>query len=143
MKKFAFVALLLVCFTSSLAHAGDWSFSATTSGAAATRTINIRVNPSAADVSQAAYIYIAAFYQGQIFFITGTGLNSTISGVYLWSPGAPVPVFTATNLQSPTDLSVYVGDTAGLSGIEVWVGYGRTESDMLLGGKYARVYTFP
>lgn len=129
----------------SCAPAANWSISGGLAGTA----FNLAIRPDPADYYQPGKLYVIALSGGRLYFLKNRGTvfftTSPIGDfdVVAWSGGA-LPVFISLDMLDPTiTFSLQLGSTAGLSGVELWAGYGLTESDLLAKGKYARVYVFP
>lgn len=99
-------------------------------------SITATIMPDAADVGTAANIWMGASYQGQWYLRDGLEWR-------LFNDG-PLPIaITGQVLSSTTEVQVVSNlDISSLSGLEIYVGYGRDESDMRSSpGKLARIYT--
>lgn len=111
------------------------AFSATASGAASNLSLTANLSIGDADVGQTGKVYLAADTGGGWFVHNGAGWVS-------WSSGT-LPVYSTGVLASRSIEVVRNTDLSALGGTQVYVGYGRTESDMLASGKYGLVYTVP
>ena len=111
------------------------AFSATASGAASNLTLTASLGIGDADVGQPGNVYLAADTGSAWFVHNGAGWVS-------WS-GGPLPVYSAGTLTNRSIEAARNADLSALGGTQVYVGYGRSESDMLANGKYGLVYTVP
>ena len=122
----------------------NWSISGGLYG----EVFNFAVRPDPADYYRPGNLYVAAVAGGRLYFLKNRGnvffTTSPIGDfdVVPWTGGA-LPAFTSLDLDPTITFSLKLGDTAGLTGVEVWAGYGLSESDLLGNGKYARLYAFP
>lgn len=134
-----FVVLLTATFLSgreSTAFAAPTpTFSATASGAASNLTLTASLGIGDADVGQPGKVYLAADTGGGWFVHNGASWVP-------WSSGT-LPVYSAGTLTSRGIEVARNTDLSALGGTQVYVGYGRSESDMLANGKYGLVYTVP
>ena len=126
----------------------NWSISGGISGSASQQVLNLAIRPGPDDYYRPGNLYIAALAGSRVFFLKNRGnvffTTSPVGDfdVVAWTGGA-LPVFTSIELEPTITFSLKVGDTTGLSGIEVWAGYGLNDDDLLAKGKYARVNVFP
>lgn len=111
------------------------TFNATASGAASSLTVVANVSVADADLNQAGSIYMAANTGNAWYFHNGTGWVP-------WTSGAFPPYFTGTLTSRSFDV-IRDTDASFLGGTQVYVGYGRSESDMLNNNKVGMVYTLP
>ncbi len=101
-------------------------------------TLTVRVQPDATEIGQPLKFYIGAVFQGQVF------IKTTDSGWRLWAPGSPIPSIRSETGSSSHSISVLDGslDLTAFSGAKVYVGYGRSEAEMLgAAGHLQQVYT--
>jgi hypothetical protein len=103
--------------------------------------ITATIQPDAADVGRSVNVWMAANFQGAWYLRDGNAWTSYQSGPY------PVAMRNIT-LSASTPITVVRGmDVTALSGIQIYVGYGVSEQDMLTSpGKLASlnpVMTFP
>ena len=61
-----------------------------------------------------------------------------------WTPGSALPVFaTVTAGSGMSEINVITDlDVSGIPGVPVYMGYGTSETDMLVNGKFALIHTF-
>lgn len=131
--SFACVATVLA---QSPALAG--SITADSPGAMPRPALTVRVQPDAAEIGQPLKFYIGAVFQGQVF------VKSADVGWQLWVPGSPIPVYRTEAGAALHTINVLDGslDLSALSGVKLYVGYGRSEAEMLgTVGHLQRVYT--
>lgn len=128
------LSLTLLLGHGSAALAGPTaSFSAAASGPVTNLTLTATINPADADVGQAGVSYLAANFKGTWFVNNGAA----------WSQyqGPAVPTYSSGPITSRTFDVVRNADVSSLIGAQIYVGYGRSESDMTTNGKFAMVYT--
>jgi len=129
------LAGVIVAFAALAAQAQ--SFSATPSGAPRALILDAVIAPATQDVGRTINIYVAAELAGQLYARRSDGS---------WAPlSSPLSIYrTAVAGQSHT-VSVTDGSidlsAAVLDGLNIYVGYGQSEQDMLANSKFARVYT--
>ncbi len=79
-------------------------------------------------------IYVAALYQGSIYFHNG-------STWVVWSNGAMPPYATGVALSQDRTVPIVKDmDVSGLKGLTVLVGYGENESDMMDNSVWSTIY---
>lgn len=130
---FVFATLI---FATSPTAAG--TISADPPGAMPRSTLTVRVQPDSAEIGQPLKFYIGAVFQGQIF------IKGEATDWRLWVPGSPIPVYRTETGGASHTVNVLDGslDLSALSGVKLYVGYGRTEAEMLgTAGHLQRVYT--
>ncbi len=109
------------------------TFSATASGTTSNLTLTASLSIGDADVERNGNIYLAALVGSTWYLHNGS--------TWMQSSGGPLPVYSVGPL---TNRSIEVLRNTNLSaygGTQIYVGYGRNESDMLTNGKYGLVYT--
>lgn len=106
----------------------------TVSGSSATATLS----PDPGDVGKPADIWMGAVYQGTLYIRDGS--------TWVRHAGGPLPVaIRGQTLAAATPVTVVEQiDFSGLPGLDIYVGYGTSEQDMLTSpGKMAKIYTVP
>jgi len=93
------------------------------------------IAPNPADIGLAVKVYVAAIVGTTLYLKSPAG----------WTPytGGTVPVaaaMTASSSMRVNVASLSSVDNAALSGVQIWLGYGTTEADML-SGKYSLIGT--
>lgn len=134
--KFLMSALLLLTLVASAATvsaAPTASFSAATTGNAASLTLAVTVNVADADVGLNGNYYLGYLLNGAWAFLTPQGWVNYSTGT--------VPVYANGPLASVSGVAISNADVRSLVGAQVYVGYGRTQSDMIDNGKNAMVFT--
>ena len=111
------------------------TFSATSSGAANGLTVVANVGVGDGDVNQPGSIYLAADIGSGWYLHNGTAWVA-------WTSGALPPYYTGALSSRSFDV-IRNTDMSSLGGTQIYVGYGRSESDMLNNGKVGLVYTVP
>ena len=131
--------LLRICGVAACAGAACASPAAraaeiTLTSASATQVI-AKIAPDVADVGKPASVWMAASYGGALYLRKGANWT-------LYSGGA-LPAALSTPLSAATPVTVVDGiDLSGLPGLDLYVGYGSNEQDMLNSrGKLAKVHT--
>jgi uncharacterized protein (DUF1501 family) len=91
------------------------------------------IAPNPADLNRTVSVYVAAIVGATLYLKSPSG----------WKPysGGPVPV--AATMTASSSMRINVAnlanvDNTALSGVQIWLGYGTTEADML-SGKYSLV----
>lgn len=128
--------LLLLTLTASISTASAApaaSFSATASGTTSSLSLSVAVNVADADVGMNGLYYLGYLYQGTWHFLTPQG--------WVIYTGGTVPVYTSGPLASASGQVISNVDLRDLVGAQVYLGYGRSQSDMIDNGKNALVYT--
>lgn len=124
-------------YTSS-AVTTNFSAAAETSGSASNSTISLNLNVDSRDKGKEGYLYIAALYKNQAFFFNNGG-----SSVVLFNGGqeaATLPTFSKLILANGKYPLFNNINLSALTGIELFAGYGRTQSDMVKNIKFTRIY---
>lgn len=111
------------------------SFSATTSGSTSALTVVANIGIGDADLNQQGSMYLAADIGSGWYLHNGTGWVA-------WTGGALPPYYTGGLSSRSFDVIRNV-DMSFLGGTQIYVGYGRSESDMLSNNKAGLVYTVP
>ena len=132
--------LSFVCVATVLAQSPAWaeSISADSPGAMPRPTLTVRVQPDAAEIGQLLKFYVGAVFQGQVF------IKSANAGWQLWVQGSPITVYRTEAGAASHTINVLDGsiDLSAFSGAKLYVGYGRTEAEMLgTAGHLQRVHT--
>jgi hypothetical protein len=125
--------LTLAMLMNAAAAAPTASFSAATTGNAASLTMAVTVNVADADVGLNGNYYLGYLLNGAWAFLTPQGWVNYSSGT--------VPVYANGPLASVSGVAISNADVRSLVGAQVYVGYGRTQSDMIDNGKNALVFT--
>lgn len=114
--------------------AGAFAITPTVAGSASNLTLGATITAASADAGKSGQLYVAALLPstGQIYSLTSTGWLA-VSGLSLL-PYASVTLGTHT-ISIANQLNV-----SGLTGLQVYAGYGLNLSDMLSGAKYAELY---
>lgn len=111
---------------------------ATAQGDAQSYGLSLSFTPLPDDLTQTLNIYVAAKIDDRSYLLDGSGA---------WlppRPGAPLPV--ARRVAASGAMTVQVlskQNLQGLGGAEIYLGYGRDDTDLLAGGKYTRAYVLP
>lgn len=132
--------LSFACLAAGLAQspALAGSITADSPGAMPRPTLTVRVQPDVAEIGQPLKFYIGAVFQGQVF------VKSAEAGWQLWVPGSPLPVYRTEAGAASHTIDALDGslDLSAFSGVKLYVGYGRTEAEMLgTLGHLQRVHT--
>lgn len=125
--------LTLAMLMNAATAAPTASFSAATTGNAASLTMAVTVNVADADVGLNGNYYLGYLLNGAWAFLTPQGWVHYSSGT--------VPVYANGPLASVSGVAISNADVRSLVGAQVYVGYGRTQSDMIDNGKNALVFT--
>lgn len=110
------------------------AFEIVASGTNSNLDLSAKITVSSADQGAYGSIYLAARLGSAWFFHNGSG----------WTPwnGGTIPVYFNGNLTSRTVTLASGLDGASLAGGQIIVGYGRSETEMLVAARYATIYTF-
>ncbi|MDO9316734.1 MAG: ice-binding family protein [Gammaproteobacteria bacterium] len=127
------LSLTLLMNTAAAAPAA--SFSAAASGTTSRLSLTVTVNVADADVGLNGNYYLGYQHKGAWAFLTQQGWVPYSSGT--------VPVYANGPLASATGQVISNADLSALVGAQVYLGYGRTQTDMINNGKNALVYTVP
>jgi hypothetical protein len=101
----------------------------------ATMSLVPKIDPR--DSGKDGYLYVAALYQGKIYFFHDGG-RALIP--YESKQNAVVPVFRKDKLNNTAIPLFSQVNLTALSGIEIFAGYGLTQSDMVNNSKFKRIY---
>lgn len=123
--------------TGMIAPAAAQTFSADFSGTG-NQTLSVVVKPKTADVGATANIYIGAYKSPNWFFLVSQGNGKFTAQA--WTGGA-IPVYTSQTLANSNNLSLTVGDLTGLAGMDIYVGYGKSEAELLSAKTYGVLQT--
>lgn len=107
-------------------------------GAMPRPSLTVHVQPDSAEIGQPLNFYVAALFQGQI------AVKDQASIWRLLVPGSPIPVHRSETGAASHTIGVLDGslDLSALSGVKLYVGYGRSEAEMLgTAGHLQRIYT--
>lgn len=129
------MATWLAALGTSAMAAPTPTFTATASGAASDLTVVANVGIGDADAGQPGSIYLAADIGSGWYLHNGTGWIPWTSG--------PLPTYYTGTLSSRSFDVIRNTDLSFLGGTQVYVGYGRTESDMLTNSKLGLIYSVP
>lgn len=131
MTRYALAFALTIAFVGNAPAA---QYTAVASGGNSKLTLTASITPDTADVGQTVNTYVSARVVNQLYFLDSTGtFTPLVSGMALPVAGKMV----AGNGISQSIVSGI--DVSNLLGVEIWVGYGKTEADLLT-GKYGQVY---
>lgn len=124
----AIVAFILIL--AGQAQAGSIDLAQVTS-----TEVTATVQPDSSDIGKKANIWMGAIYGGTLFLRNGASWAPYSGGAY------PVAIGNTT-LTASMPISVVSGyDVAQMLGLQLYLGYGATESDMLTSpGKMAQIY---
>ena len=104
-------------------------------GQATADRVTAIIEPDAADVNASANIWLGAVYGTTLYLNDGAN----------WVPYArgPFPIAKSVTLSASQSVTVVDHiDISGLEGLQLYVGYGVDEQDMLTSpGKLAKIYT--
>lgn len=107
---------------------------ANASGTNKNLTMTSSINVDHSHAGQTGNIYVAAIFNGMVFFNNGTGWVQ-------WTSGTFTPYASNVTL-GDRSVDVLAGlDVSGLSGAVVLVGYGKNDSDLINSSAYETVYT--
>lgn len=112
-------------------------FSATVASvlAGSVLTLTGKININAADVGQVGNIWVAGTYAGKVYYYDGKSWA-------LWTSGDLPPFFSGT-LPSTFSPSLFQQtNIAGLTGVNIYIGYGLNLTDMVNRKLYSLVYQF-
>ncbi len=130
-------------------QAKPWSISATNLGSGASQVNLQLIFAPPVDERNGSYnLYIAGWYQGQLFFATLNNGNLVIVP-YL---GGEFPVYAianGTDLYQPDTAnsfnaqtwSIRLGDLSPFHGLNIYAGFGRSASDMLNKGQFKNIFS--
>ena len=110
------------------------SFSATATGTNVNLTLVGIIQIAAADMGSNGVIYLGARLNDLWYFQNASG------GWVSWT-GGTIPTYYSGPLVDRTVSIVQDFDVRSLLGIQVYVGYGRDELDLVQNHKYSAVYT--
>jgi len=125
--------LLMTAYGTTALAAPAPSFSATASGTTNNLSVTATVNIGDADIGKNGNFYLGFNFNQIWYFNNGTGWVQYVSGA--------LPIYATGPLASRSGEVVRNADLSSLVGGQLYVGYGLTESDMLVNAKYAMVYT--
>lgn len=106
--------------------------------AASATSVTASIAPDASDVGKPANIWMGAIFQGVLYLRDGS--------TWTRHSGGPYPVATSIGklLASNPVTVVDQLDISALAGLDLYVGYGASEQDMLSSpGKLAKIHTVP
>jgi len=105
-------------------------------GAANTAGVTAIIAPDAAEINVPTNVYIGAVWNGMLFMRNG--------GTWIQQWTGPLPVaLPNTSLSASQTVPVVDFDIAGLTGLDVYVGYGGSEASLTLPGHLGKIYTMP
>lgn len=108
--------------------------SASTEGTNQNLSLTANINVAGNLINQTGSIWVAALWNGAVFFNTGTG--------WVAYAGGPYPAYASNVPLADRGISVISGlDVSSLTGAIVIVGYGTTQQEMLDNQQYNIVYT--
>lgn len=106
------------------------------SGSMSSLSLNATIQPVTGDLNRTVNVYVGGRLGAQWFLRAGADWVP-------WSGGA-LPVYASMAASAVIDIPVALNmDVRGLSGAEVYVGYGQNDADMLSNLKFGLVYTVP
>lgn len=136
-KQQLLIGLLSLVFAAALVGtvqaATTASFSAIAGGTTDNLSMSATVNLADADVGRRGSYYLGFTYQKVWFFHNGQG--------WVEYTGGTIPTFAAGTLSSGTATVLNNMDLSERIGARFYIGYGRTQNDMISNGKYSQVYT--
>jgi N-acyl-D-amino-acid deacylase len=88
-----------------------------------------------ADVGKPGSFFVAALWNGQLWLHNGKVWSAYTTGA--------LPPFSGDRLGSRTIGILTGANLSGLTGAQIYAGYGTSAEDMLANGKYRRVYIVP
>ena len=108
------------------------------------------IAPAAAERHGSYQLYVAALYGNQLYFLT---LQDFQKQVVPYRGGEPPVYQTANGAELYNDQAnggfaaqtwyIGLGDLSGLSGLQLFAGFGRSGADMLNRGQVTHIYTIP
>lgn len=105
-------------------------------GAAGTAGVTAIIAPDPTEINVPTNVYFGAVWNGMLFMRNGRTWTQTWTG--------PLPVALPNmSLSASQTVPVVDFDIAGLTGLDVYVGYGGSEASLYLPGHLARIYTVP
>lgn len=111
--------------------------SGTSTGSNTNLTVSATVTIASKDVGKAGSFYVAALFKGTWYSDNGTGWAP-------WTSGAlPSYAMTSAFESSKTLTILQNANVVGLSGAQIFAGYGTTLEDMLNNVKYSMVFSVP
>jgi len=125
--------LLMTAYGATVPAAQSPSFSAAANGTINNLTVTAHLNVADADAGRNGNYYLAFIFQQTWYANNGTG--------WVRYDGGALPIYAAGLLANQTGVVVRNEDVSSLVGGRLYVGYGLTQDDMLVNGKYAMVYT--
>lgn len=134
--------LLLALCGQGVAMAGEetratgFSITSLPNGFSTNLTLSADVQVAAADVGKQGALYVGALVGNQLFFMDGGGIW------HAWSGGA-IPTYFTGLLGSHSVPIVSHANVSSLGGLDVYVGYGQSEADMLDNTKFGKVLGIP
>jgi len=132
-RLLALPLLSLALLVNAAVAAPTASFSASSTGNASSLSLAVTVNVADADLGLTGNYYLGYLLNGAWSFLTPQG--------WVNYGGGTVPVYASGPLASVSGVAITNADVRALVGAQVYVGYGRTQSDMIDNGKNALVYT--
>lgn len=102
---------------------------------------NLMFIPRSADRNGTQQLYVAAIYNGQLYFLTLDGANLKIAPY----SGGNIPAYSSSNGSVLANQTWYIGlgDLSSLRGLQIYAGFGRDASDMLLTGQFKLILSVP
>lgn len=104
--------------------------------------LSVEIRVSESDLGQPGAIYMLAQYQGHLFVKTALGWQLMAGNLLT----APLPSIDSTSIsvigtRSLANFSeTLCSGCAGLAGLKLWAGYGRSFDDMISGQKFSQVF---
>ena len=111
--------------------------SGTSTGSNSNLTVSATVTVATKDIGKAGSFYVAALYKSTWYANNGTGWSP-------WTSGALPSFATTSAFESSRKLTILQNaDVVGLSGAQIFAGYGTSLEDMLNNFKYNMVFSVP
>ena len=129
----ASIAFISLCWGSAASAAPTPTFRATATGTVGNLTIAASMEVADADAGKNGSVYLLAKFSGGWYAHNGTSWA-------LWRSG-PVPAHSTGTLTNRSIEVARDANASSLAGMQVFLGYGLNETDMLANGKYDLVYT--
>lgn len=121
----------------SLAARNSPSFTSLPGGTAKNLTLTATIGPKISDVGNPVRVYVAAFHPDlRLYFSKGGQFQPA---------GSPFPVHQTLNATDHMAVNILPGpvDLAAFSGLQIVVGYGSSEEDLLAKQQFQVIYTVP
>ena len=132
----ALLVRLLLLILATCASGGAAQAAGITLNAASDTNVLATIAPGAVDIGRTVNIWMGATFQGSLYIRNGAAWNL--------HSGGPLPIaISGQQLSAATPVTVVDQlNIANLAGLDLYLGYGNTEQDMLSApGKLAKIYT--